>query len=168
MRGIGDRHQASIAEVAIAFVLSRPGVGSCILGARSSKHIQSSLKACSLRLTANDLKEIEAVTATSSGPLGPVYALERDRHGRHGVIMRYNLQELGTQKHVVELLRRISKYREHVEAGGSLKTLSHEQMRERLLQELDEVERDANSTTLNSALIQQLDEHKKAMQQKLW
>lgn len=171
MRSVGDRHQASIAEVAIAFVLSRPGVGSCILGARSSKHINSSLKACSLKLTASDLQAIDMVTSTSSGPLGPVYALERDRHGRHGVIMRYNLQELGTEKHMVELLRRIDHYREYVQAGGSLKTSSHENMRQRLLQELVEVESDliaVDADAINPALLQQLGERKKAMQKKLW
>ena len=154
MRDIGDRHGdgASIAEVAIAFVLSRPGVGSCILGARSSKHIDSSIKACSLTLTVDDLKAIEAVTSTSCGPSGPVYALERERDGRHGVIMRYNLQELGTEKHAQELLRRLK--------GLPADDTS---MFERLFKELEETEKDfccatdgANTTLDQEALKNQI------------
>ena len=42
-------------------------------------------------MRAADLAAIEAVTARSSGPLGDVYTLERDRTGRHGSIMKYEL-----------------------------------------------------------------------------
>ena len=34
---------------------------------------------------------LAAVTARARGPNGDVYALERDRTGRHGSIMKYNL-----------------------------------------------------------------------------
>eukprot|EP00945_MAST-04E_sp_MAST-4E-sp1_P005921 g5921.t1 len=103
MRDIGDRHGdgASIAEVAIAFVLSRP---------------------------------------------------ERERDGRHGVIMRYNLQELGTEKHAQELLRRLK--------GLPADDTS---MFERLFKELEETEKDfccatdgANTTLDQEALKNQI------------
>ncbi|TIW40752.1 MAG: aldo/keto reductase, partial [Mesorhizobium sp.] len=42
-------------------------------------------------IDAEDRARIAAVIAQSSGPLGDVYTLERDRHGRHGSIMHYNL-----------------------------------------------------------------------------
>ena len=40
---------------------------------------------------AADQEEIGAITARRLGPGGDVYALERDRAGRHGAIMKYNL-----------------------------------------------------------------------------
>ena len=38
-----------------------------------------------------DREEIESVARLRQGPWGDVYALERDRSGRHGSIMKYNL-----------------------------------------------------------------------------
>jgi hypothetical protein len=45
----------------------------------------------SLRLDADDLAAIAAVTDRRRGPEGDVYLLERDRTGRHGQIMKYEL-----------------------------------------------------------------------------
>ena len=42
-------------------------------------------------LTPADRNAIQAVIDQSQGPLGDVYTLERDRNGRHGSIMHYNL-----------------------------------------------------------------------------
>jgi len=44
-----------------------------------------------VRLTDADRAEIAAVLAYRTGPSGEVYALERDRTGPHGSIMKYNL-----------------------------------------------------------------------------
>ena len=44
-----------------------------------------------LKLTDGDRAEIEAVAAKRRGPEGDVYELERDRAGRHGSVMKYNL-----------------------------------------------------------------------------
>ena len=43
------------------------------------------------RLTPADHAEIAAITSRRLGPKGDVYELERDRGGRHGSIMKYNL-----------------------------------------------------------------------------
>lgn len=40
------------------------------------------------------------------GPLGPVYELERDREGRHGRIMRHNLNLVNTPAHLEEVIDR--------------------------------------------------------------
>ena len=45
-------------------------------------------------LTAADHAEIDAVLARRQGPEGDTFALERDRSGRHGSIMKYNLNEV--------------------------------------------------------------------------
>jgi aryl-alcohol dehydrogenase-like predicted oxidoreductase len=88
---IAARHSAGIGSVAIRWVLDRPGVKAVIVGARSAKHLDSTLAALSLKLTTEDLYEIRQILDRSAGPTGDVYELERDREGRHGRIMRYNL-----------------------------------------------------------------------------
>ena len=90
-RGIADRHGVDIATVAARFVLDRPGVAAVIVGARNASHAVANAAIAALRLTAADEAEIAAVLSRRQGPLGDTYALERDRTGRHGSIMKYNL-----------------------------------------------------------------------------
>jgi diketogulonate reductase-like aldo/keto reductase len=66
-------------------------VAAVIVGARNQSHALANAKIMDVALDAEDRARIAAVIAQSSGPLGDVYALERDRHGRHGSIMHYNL-----------------------------------------------------------------------------
>ena len=61
------------------------------VGARDRAHVDSNAAITDVRLGEDDRREIEAVTARSTGPDGDVYTLERDRGGRHGAIMKYNL-----------------------------------------------------------------------------
>jgi hypothetical protein len=51
------------------------------------------LKVAGLRLSAQDRAEIAAVLAQGHVPEGDTYTLERDRHGRHGQIIKYNLNK---------------------------------------------------------------------------
>jgi hypothetical protein len=44
-----------------------------------------------MQLTPADIHEIDALLAEAKDLAGDVYALERDRNGRHGAIMKYNL-----------------------------------------------------------------------------
>lgn len=91
LRGVADRHGADIASVATRLTLDYPGVAAAIVGATSRAHLAANVAAAALRLTDADRTEIEAVAADKRGPLGDVYELERDRNGRHGSIMKYNL-----------------------------------------------------------------------------
>jgi aryl-alcohol dehydrogenase-like predicted oxidoreductase len=91
LRRAADRHGTDIATVASRLVLDRPGVAAVIVGATSRAHVGANTSVGEVRLTDGDRAEIAAVTDRSSGPLGEVYALERDRTGRHGAIMKYNL-----------------------------------------------------------------------------
>ncbi|HXZ14401.1 MAG TPA: aldo/keto reductase [Roseiarcus sp.] len=95
LRNVADRHGADIASVATRFALDFPGVAAAIVGATSQKHLAANVAAVGLLLTAADRAEVEAVTAEARGPSGEVYALERDRHGRHGAIMKYDLNAEG-------------------------------------------------------------------------
>ena len=90
-RGIADRYGVDIASVASRFVLDRPGVAAVIVGARNASHAGANAAIGALRLTATDEAELAAVLSRRQGPLGDTYTLERDRTGRHGSIMKYNL-----------------------------------------------------------------------------
>ncbi|GAB1361495.1 aldo/keto reductase [Rhodobacter sp.] len=91
LRGIADRHGTDIATVASAAMLARPGVAGVIVGARNRDHLPRNLAIGTLALTDADQAEIEAVLAQGKIPEGDTYTLERDRHGRHGQIIKYNL-----------------------------------------------------------------------------
>lgn len=91
LRRIADRHGTDIATVASRFVLDRPQVAAVIVGARNASHVQANAGVSAVALDAEDRAAIAAVTARRRGPEGDVYTLERDRTGRHGAIMKYNL-----------------------------------------------------------------------------
>lgn len=90
---IADRHGVDIATIASAAMLTRPGVAAVIVGARNRDHLDSNLAIADIRLTATDRAEIDAVLAEARPLEGDVYTLERDREGRHGSIMKYNLNK---------------------------------------------------------------------------
>ncbi len=91
LRRVADRHGASIANIASRHVLDQPLVAGVIVGASHAGHLPDTLRISDIRLTPQDRAEITAVLARRQGPQGEVYALERDRNGRHGSIMKYNL-----------------------------------------------------------------------------
>jgi aryl-alcohol dehydrogenase-like predicted oxidoreductase len=91
LRRVADRHATSIAVIASRWVLDLPQVAGVIVGARHAGHLGDTLRVGDIALTDADRAEIAAVLAERQGPSGEVYALERDRHGRHGSIMKYNL-----------------------------------------------------------------------------
>ncbi len=90
-RRVADRHGVDIATVASRSVLDRPGVAAVIVGGRDTAHAAANAAVGALRLTTDDHAVIAAVLARRRGPAGDTYALERDRAGRHGAIMKYNL-----------------------------------------------------------------------------
>jgi aryl-alcohol dehydrogenase-like predicted oxidoreductase len=91
LRHVADRHGADIAGVASRYMLDRPGVAAVIVGARNRAHLAQNLAISSIRLTDEDRAEIASVLARRKGPEGDTFTLERDRTGRHGAIMKYNL-----------------------------------------------------------------------------
>ncbi|CAH0342811.1 aldo/keto reductase [Rhizobium sp. CECT 9324] len=93
LRKIADRHSADIATIASAAMLRKPGVSAVIVGARNREHLGANLAIASVELSAADLAEIDAALVGSAELEGDVYTLERDRAGRHGSIMKYNLNK---------------------------------------------------------------------------
>lgn len=93
LRDIADRHDTDIATVASRAVLDRPGVAAVIVGARNRAHLAQNMQIADLALTEADIAALNAVLADAHPVPGDVYALERDRNGRHGAIMKYNLNK---------------------------------------------------------------------------
>ena len=91
LRTVADRHGVDIATVASRAVLDRPQVSAVIVGARNSSHLAGNLAIMSLRLTPSDHAEIGEVLVRGLRLAGDVFDLERDRTGRHGAIMKYDL-----------------------------------------------------------------------------
>jgi aryl-alcohol dehydrogenase-like predicted oxidoreductase len=93
LRAIADTYGVGIAEVACKYILQKSMVGGVIGGARNKNHLESLQKISSFSLDADDLARIESIISQSEGPNGPFYELERDKTGKHGSIMKYNLNE---------------------------------------------------------------------------
>ncbi|WP_224544507.1 aldo/keto reductase [Mesorhizobium sp. CA16] len=91
LKSVGDRHRADIATIASAWVLEQPRVAAVIVGARNQAHALANANIMDIELDADDRARIAAVIAQGASLEGDVYALERDRQGRHGSIMHYNL-----------------------------------------------------------------------------
>lgn len=91
LRKIADRRNTDIATVASRAILDRPIVAAVIVGARNRSHLAANVGISECRLTNVDHEEINAALHKRQGPLGDTFELERDRAGRHGSIMKYNL-----------------------------------------------------------------------------
>jgi aryl-alcohol dehydrogenase-like predicted oxidoreductase len=59
LRRVAGRFGRTPGEVAIAWVLSNPAVTGAIVGARSAKQAEGVMRAAELRLSAEDIAEIE-------------------------------------------------------------------------------------------------------------
>lgn len=93
LKTIADRHDASIANIASRWVLDQPEVAGVIVGASHARHLDDTLRIGAICLSEADRAAIAAVLARRQGPEGEVYALERDRAGPHGSIMKYHLND---------------------------------------------------------------------------
>jgi aryl-alcohol dehydrogenase-like predicted oxidoreductase len=91
LREIAERHDTDIATVASRVVLGFDHVAGVIVGARNRAHLNANLAIGTLRLDAQDQAILAPVLAQRQPLEGDVYTLERDRTGRHGSIMKYNL-----------------------------------------------------------------------------
>jgi len=75
MRPIAERHNVSVAQVALAWLLSRPQVSTVIVGAKTPEQLADNLAANALTLTAEDLQALEEVSQLP--PEYPGWMLER-------------------------------------------------------------------------------------------
>ncbi len=66
MRRIADARRVSVARIALAYVLAKPFVTSVIIGAKTLEQLDDNLATAGLRLTADELAELDAVSALPS------------------------------------------------------------------------------------------------------
>ena len=94
LRQIGDKYKVGIAEVATKYILQKAHVAGAIIGARNLNHLHKYQQISAFDLDENDLAMIQTIIDNSAGPNGPFFELERDKTGKHGRIMKYNLNEV--------------------------------------------------------------------------
>jgi aryl-alcohol dehydrogenase-like predicted oxidoreductase len=73
LRPIASRHGVSVSAVAIAWVLSWPGVSGAIVGARSPQQVDGWIAAGNLTLTQEDLDEISGALVRTEAGVGPTH-----------------------------------------------------------------------------------------------
>lgn len=93
LSNIANKHNVTISAVAARYMLDKPQVGAVIIGARYAHHLPATLSIFDFSLDKDDHKQIESILSKRQGPSGTVYEMERDRNGRHGSIMKYNLNK---------------------------------------------------------------------------
>ena len=80
MEPIAKAHDASVARVALAWLLSRRGVMSVIIGAKTVEQLNDNLSAADLTLSPEELQTLDTVSALK--PEYPGWMLERQSQGR--------------------------------------------------------------------------------------
>jgi aryl-alcohol dehydrogenase-like predicted oxidoreductase len=63
LREIGKAHDASVAQIALAWLLAKPVVASIIIGASKMSQLQDNLGALKVQLTEAELKQLDEMTA---------------------------------------------------------------------------------------------------------
>lgn len=63
LKRIANAHDASPAQVSLAWLLSKPYVTAVLMGASQRRHFEKNVRAIDLELTAADLKELDELTA---------------------------------------------------------------------------------------------------------
>jgi aryl-alcohol dehydrogenase-like predicted oxidoreductase len=92
LRDVADARSSDVATVASAYALAQRGVAAAVVGVRHTRHLARHAELRSgFALDAADLRALDAARARYPEVPGDVYDLERDRDGRHGRIMRYDL-----------------------------------------------------------------------------
>ena len=103
----------SIAQIALAWVLTRPGVGGAIVGGTSAKHIDRTLQAAQALAPALTAEQQSRLSEASSGAGGAIaagdcYTIERDPSTPSGAALApwTNVGTLAKPPHWEELKRR--------------------------------------------------------------
>jgi len=77
---IGQLHQTSAAQVALAWVLAQPGVTSVIIGAKNLIQLNDNINSVNLKLTSEELEELNKISELPSEY--PAWMVNRQLQGR--------------------------------------------------------------------------------------
>jgi aryl-alcohol dehydrogenase-like predicted oxidoreductase len=95
LSAIARKHEVSLANIAVRWVLDRSRVAAVLLGARSADHLADNQRLFEFELDDEDHQRLAAVLRRSTGPAGEPFELERLPSGRHGAIMKTELNRQG-------------------------------------------------------------------------
>ncbi len=80
MERIGINHNVSVARVALAWILTKPGITSIIIGAKREEQLIDNIECTKLELGDEELRELETVSALQ--PEYPAWMVNRQMTGR--------------------------------------------------------------------------------------
>lgn len=80
MQEIAASHKASVATIALAWMLRKKGITSIIIGAKKEEQLRENIAATSLILTADEMSGLDAVSELSKEY--PGWMIERQADGR--------------------------------------------------------------------------------------
>lgn len=83
MKPIADAHGVSVARIALAWVLAKPGVTSVIIGAKNTDQLLDNIKAVDVSLTTEQMDQLNEISATPA-PY-PQWMIQRQGGDRLGV-----------------------------------------------------------------------------------
>ncbi len=93
LKDIADRHQVSISNVAVKYILDQPGVGAVMIGCRNSKHVEDNARLNEFDLTDGEIAAIREYISGYPTPEGEPFTLERTPGSRYRNIMKMNLNK---------------------------------------------------------------------------
>ena len=67
LKAIAGAHESTVARVALAWLQAQPGVSSTIIGARRLEQLEDNVQALSVKLTADELARLDALTKPTFG-----------------------------------------------------------------------------------------------------
>ena len=80
LKGIADKYQVSIGNVAVRYILERDQAGAVIIGARHALHLEENLRTLSFALDDEDYLQINTILSKSAGPTGDIYSVDREEN----------------------------------------------------------------------------------------
>jgi aryl-alcohol dehydrogenase-like predicted oxidoreductase len=80
MEGIAKQHDVSVATVALNWVIKQPGITSTIIGAKTLEQLNQNIRATTLELTTEELKQLNEASALTSEY--PGWMVNRQTQGR--------------------------------------------------------------------------------------
>ena len=75
---IASKHSASVAQVALAWLLHRPAVTSVIIGARNEAQLKDNLGSVDVKLDEDDLKALDEVSRLTPEYPGWMFQMQGD------------------------------------------------------------------------------------------
>src|SRR5205823_11330264 len=82
LEAIAKEKHATVAQVALAWLLAQPGITSVIIGANKMSQLEDNLKAADLQLSP---EEVEQLSRTTAPPvMYPQWMIEHQNEGREG------------------------------------------------------------------------------------